>query len=351
MLTGRDRSRLEALRARTRQTLLEAIGDVRDVALLDMPNQRNVGDSLIWAGEIAYLRDIGIRVAYTSDIGGYRVEDVRAAMPRGVVLLHGGGNFGDLWPGHQAHRERILAELPDYRIVQLPQSILFSSDESAARADAALAAHPDALVLLRDDESIERARVQLPSAQVRFCADMALGWDAPADAGPRRDGDVLVIARSDHESASGLAAVGRGWLGDGPVRVTDWGAIGGWAGVRWRIARAVTALDRRLVQASRRWGTPRLRIVHRLAEHAVARINEQNIRAAVALYAGSRLVVVDRLHAHVLACLLGIENIVLDNSYRKIGSVFDAYTGGFSTAVYASGVDDARSLVEGLVST
>ena len=344
MFDDNDEAHLREVRSRTLATLREALGDARDVAILDAPNQRNVGDSLIWEGELAYLKSLGVNLRYVADLKGYDARDVRSALPAGgVILLHGGGNFGDLWQGHQMHRERIVRELPDYRIVQLSQSIFFSSESRAEQAHDLLRKHPDFHVLIRDELSMERARQMLPDLRVTYCPDMALGFSPTVSSGAAApDRSVLVIARADKEAASGLAAVAPDWLGERDVQVTDWGRHAADAR-RWKNARAVARLHHLLIVARRR-----LRITpvlpRRVTERAIRTINQVNVQSAVDLYAGAPLIVVDRLHAHVLAALLGIPHVALDNNYRKIGSVFDEYTGRFSTAHYAHSIDEAREV-------
>nr|WP_228502059.1 polysaccharide pyruvyl transferase family protein [Plantibacter sp. VKM Ac-2885] len=310
---------------------------------MDAPNQTNVGDSLIWAGEMAYLRRMGLRLRYVADIKSYDPVALRRAMPSGVVLLHGGGNFGDLWTGHQNHREQIVEDLPDYRLVQLSQSIYFASDERAARADAIIGAHKDFRLLLRDSLSMERAGRQLPSLNPTYCYDMALGFE-PASLKRTAGGkDLLIIARQDKEAMSGLHDVAEDWGAGVSVTSTDWHSEG-WLAVRYSVARRAMRLHQFLVRVRRRLGwTPTL--PQWIVQHLIASLNEINITGALRWYAAADLVVVDRLHAHVLALLLGIDHVALDNNYRKIGAVFDDYTGQFSTAHYATDTLVARALV------
>ncbi|KQQ49729.1 hypothetical protein ASF68_18030 [Plantibacter sp. Leaf314] len=345
-LSHADAEYLRTLREATEHTLRDAIGDTVDVALLDAPNQTNVGDSLIWAGEIAYFRRLGLRIRYIADIATFDPAALRRAMPSGVVLLHGGGNFGDLWMGHQNHRERIVKELPDYRVVQLSQSIYFASEARAAQADEIIGKHPDFRLLLRDSLSMERAAKQLPSLQPVFCQDMALGFDPPAQERSARGTDVLVIARRDKEAMSGLHDVGDDW-GDGlSVTSTDWHSEG-WLAVRYRTARRLMKLHHFLVRVRRRLGwTPTL--PQWAVQRLITSLNVINITGALRWYAAADIVVVDRLHAHVLALLLGIDHVALDNNYRKIGAVFDDYTGRFSTANYATDTAVAKATVQSL---
>ncbi len=350
VLNGSDAERLAEVRERTRSALRAVIGEARDVAILDAPNQRNVGDSLIWEGELAYLEQLGLRIRYVSDLNGFDAADLRRRLPRdGIVLLHGGGNFGDLWIGHQEHREKVAAELTDYRMVQLSQSIFFADAERAATANRIIGQHPDFHLLIRDNLSMERAAKLLPAISRTYCPDMALGYDARFSEGVRRSpSEVLVIARADRESASGLSRVAGDWIAPYPLHVTDWGLHRA-DPLGWRLARAVLKVQRRLVAARRRLPVKTPTLPQALVQRAILVVNRSNVESAVVLYASARAVVVDRLHAHVLALLLGIGHVMLDNNYRKLGAVFDDYTGVFSTASYVTDLDEARSRVYSIV--
>jgi exopolysaccharide biosynthesis predicted pyruvyltransferase EpsI len=326
------------------------IGESRDVALLDVPNQRNVGDALIWAGEVEYLSALGLRIRYAADIQTLSVHDLRKAMPTGVVLLHGGGNFGDLWTGHQQQRENIARSLADYRVVQLPQTLYFRDPEAAARANAVLGAHPDFHAMLRDTPSMRRAAEQLPDVAVSFCYDMALGWQPPVrrPGEPRALSDVTVIARADKESASGLDRVSPSWLPDVSLLRTDWHNSGRRL-VQWRLHRHVAARLRQLIRRQRATRFTAPPGTNLLLRHTLTRINRINIEGGAELIGSGRIALVDRLHAHVLAALLGQDHVLLDNSYGKVKAIFDDYTGAFSTARFAHDLDEARAMVEELL--
>lgn len=342
----KDNAHLEAVRNLTEKTLREAIGDAEDVAILDAPNQRNIGDSLIWEGEIAYLERMGKRVRYVSDLRGYDRADLMRRLPKGgVVLLHGGGNFGDLWLGHQNHRERVVSELHDYRIVQLSQSIYFADRARAEQADRILSEHPDFRVLIRDHLSLQRAADYLPRLDCRFCPDMALGYEPHPMVGIPRESDlVLAIARADKESASGLRDVGTDWLHPLRLRITDWG-LHAKDPIEWRVARGVAWVQHKLVAVRRKLRVHSPLLPQVVVRKAIDTINRKNVRSALRLYAPAQAIVVDRLHAHVLAALLGTPHVLLDNNYRKLGAVFDDYTGGFSTARYCTELHEARERI------
>lgn len=113
-------------------------------------------------------------------------------------------------------------DFPDHKIVQLPQSVWFTSAERAQQANRVLGAHPDFTLLVRDRESEGRAAAQLPDVARRYCWDMALGWTPPSGKLRQRKGGVLVLARTDSEGASGLGNMDVETALGHDVVVADW---------------------------------------------------------------------------------------------------------------------------------
>ncbi|RUV24750.1 exopolysaccharide biosynthesis protein, partial [Mesorhizobium sp. M1A.T.Ca.IN.004.03.1.1] len=75
----------------------------------DFPDIRNCGDSAIWLGEMAYLKDrFGKRPDYVSRLYDFSADELKRRVPTGPIFIHGGGNFGDIWVAHQDFREAIM---------------------------------------------------------------------------------------------------------------------------------------------------------------------------------------------------------------------------------------------------
>jgi pyruvyl transferase EpsO len=306
------RALVEDLRRRADRALRSCIGTGPTVALLDVPTHSNVGDHAIVLGELAWLRSVGARIAYCGAIADYTRHRVARAVGDGIVLLHGGGNLGDVWPAHQAFRERVIADFPANRIVQLPQSIHFASEAGAARAERRFRRHRDLVLMARDEESLRFARGALHD-RVELVPDAAFLLGARPR--PRAAEHAAVcLARTDAEAAgdarsrlAGLEA--RDWIVP-PAR-----------------ARGVAALGRRAVERARRAAPSTGALTRRLVGR-YARASAEHLRRGEALLASGRVVATDRLHGHILCLLMGIPHVLADNSYGKLGSFAAAWTAG-----------------------
>jgi exopolysaccharide biosynthesis predicted pyruvyltransferase EpsI len=313
-----DRAKLDEVRAESLNVLGNLLRGQRKVALLDFPNHQNVGDSMIWLGEEQYLRDLHMRVAYVADVQRYSPELLNKRVPTGPILLHGGGNFGDLWPEFQDFREQVVRDFPERQIIQLPQSIQFRDTQAAARANGVFGGHRGFHLLVRDLESFEKAQRLLPDVAVRFSHDSALGWRPPVGERLRGRTRLVVLARQDHEKGLGIAELARSSLRADDV-VIDWG-LSGYPAVSWRLARMPLGL-------ARVWPwLKRSSLFYPVVRSAYKRLANLNGRAGIRLFQTARGVATDRLHAHVLAVLLGLPHVIADNSYGKIGGVLRATT-------------------------
>jgi pyruvyl transferase EpsO len=270
-------------------------------AIVDVPNHANVGDSAIFLGELTWLEAIGAPPpSYLCDTYSYSESDLRYYVPHGTILLHGGGNFGDLWKSPQALRERVVSAFPSHRIVQLPQTIHFQSPSALETAAALFSRHEHLTIVARDRVSFDVASGGL-RCRALLAPDSALALGAM----PRpvaASHDVVWLARTDRESSSLPVP--------GGVHPVDW-------------TRDDDTILIRLERGLRKRGIGlrfRNRLRRRLARERVA-------RGCVALSQG-RTVVTDRLHAHILCLMMGIPHVVVDNNYGKVRSFFDAWTRG-----------------------
>jgi exopolysaccharide biosynthesis predicted pyruvyltransferase EpsI len=307
-------------------------GTSRNHTLLDFPDHANVGDSAIYAGEVAWLRErTGRGPGFVSALDADGGWD-RASFPRaGAILLHGGGNFGDIYPRHQRFREELLGTFRDRPVVQLPQSIHYADVAGIARTAASIANHRDFTLLTRDHESHALAARHF-DCRVEMCPDMAFGLGVlRRPAPPVRD--VLMLLRTDVESVTDGAGTGvpTCW------HVADW--MEEPADVHARALRSARTLALRSANPLHL-----RRRARRVAYYdALAR---QRIERGLRLLGSARFVITDRLHGHILCTLMGIPHAFLDNSYGKIARFSRAFDTVWGGVVRADRLPDAIGAAE-----
>lgn len=293
-------------RERVVAALKPLVADAPSICLLDFPAHPNVGDSAIWLGALAALRACGAPApSYTCDAENYDRAALARAVGAGTIIFTGGGSFGDLYPKHMRLRERVVMDFPDNAIVQLPESVCFRRSESLARCRDVFNAHRRVTLLARDDSSLAIFRSSFTSPSL-LAPDLAFMLGSlERTAAPVND--ILWLKRQDDEDR---------WRGQVGVETVDW--------MYERQTRVIRLSKRVRASADRspahRWLDRRVQSV--LFPYLAA----QRLARGLALLSSARVVVTDRLHAHLLAMLLGIPHVVLDNSYGKVHNFIAAWT-------------------------
>ncbi len=198
------------------------------VVLLDYPVHGNVGDLLIWRGEQAFLKRNNKTL-----LGQYSKENITHRTWQQLdacdtICLHGGGNFGDLWPVQQRFREEIIHRYPQKRLVVFPQSVHFKSQDALDRSCEILRQHNDLHILVRDKYSLNSLQ-EKGVQNVVLCPDMAHAlWGGLSAPAPTTDAPLHLL-RDDREQGflppSVLAVADRsvcGWSGAMVATVTGY---------------------------------------------------------------------------------------------------------------------------------
>jgi pyruvyl transferase EpsO len=310
---------------------LAKTGGETPFALVDFPDHPNVGDSAIWLGTTRYFRDRrGMRPRYVASTAAFSEAALRAALPKGPIFVHGGGNFGDLWPRHHEFRLLLLERFPDREIVQLPQSIHFDDPARTAETARAIARHRNFKLFVRDRPSYDFAAARF-DCETTLCPDMALFLGPLVRSSA--EVDVLHLRRTDKERATQRAMEGTGYT----LRVTDWLDEGRLSLQGAKLLRAVRELA-----AGRRERQALRSALYDTAAHA-------RLRRGCRLLSSGQVVVTDRLHAHILCLLLGIPHAVLDNSYGKLTRFLDAWTGDIAGVHRADSAQHAERWAAAMV--
>lgn len=313
------------LNARLDQVLEPHVRGISGYALLDFPDHSNVGDSAIWLGELAWLdRLVGRPPALVcAQEADWKALD---AMPADrPILLHGGGNFGDIWPVHQRFRESVLDRYPDRLVIQMPQSIHFGDPATIERTAAAIRRHRRFVLLVRDETSFAFAQQHFDCV-VELCPDAAFALGTMDRRAPTRD--LLMLLRRDIEATGGA---------DQPAGAEDW--LEEPADTHRRARRDVI-----LTSPGAALRLDRGALKRNYFEHLARRRVERGVRQL----ASARTIVSDRLHVHILSTLLGIPHALLDNSYGKIFRFATTWQSNWAEVKFATSLPEALGLADQL---
>ena len=323
-----------AVRERALAVLREVVAPHagRPWALIDFPEYANAGDSAIWLGNLAGLKDVGMPPpAYTCDKRTFRRDVLAHRVKDGLILVHGGGNFGDVYRSHQRLREDVVAWFPHNPVIQLPQSIHFTADEPRERARQILRTHPRYLLLVRDEPSLSVARPVL-GLEARLCPDLAMCLGSQA--ARRRGGEGIVwLARGD------------AWRRHAPIETDSRVTVSDWPKERLSAHRVWASTLRRGI----RMGLGGLLPLDPSLSRTSDRIARTRFDRALDWLGRADVVVTDRLHGHVLSLLLGTPHVLLNDRTGKVHALHAAWTRDVATIRTADDPAEALDLARGLL--
>lgn len=306
-----------------------------EVALVNYPNLRNVGDVAIWLGTRMALERASVRIRYQSEPATYRRRLLASAVGEdGTILIQGGGNLGDVYPHQHRVRRQVLRDFPNARVIQLPQSVWFRTEKGTEQFRRLAEAHPDFTLMLRERRSMEWAEKRL-NVRVALCPDLAFGLAPIRRSTP--DLELLWLMRKDLESrGEPLPSLGPGeeradWRGKHVLRPNE--------GRTLRLAltgnrHLRTAMDANGRLAAGLW---------RAQAATYGPIARHRVESAARLLSRGRFLITDRLHGHVLAMLLGIPHAVLDNENGKSRALMETWTSESTLAHWAEDPADAQA--------
>ena len=290
------------LKARLNEILI-AIPPTSRVFLVDYPLHSNIGDLLIHRGTEKFFLDNNISVAARYTWHDY--QNLQGLCQTDIIVIHGGGNFGDLYPEHRLLMERVVREYPDNRIVVLPQSVYFRNPTTLANTCDQLSRHPSLTIYVRDQQSLtlltdnHLQRIVLMPDLAHYLFDTIEGCKEAFQ-------KTNLIFRNDVEATSLSTPTNHD-------QVLDW-----WDGI--------SCLNRILIHfffgMARRHKS---RFLTLTVQNLWFRTRDRLINDGIRLICRAECTHTDRLHVVLLALLLDRPVIVHDNSYGKLSSYYSAW--------------------------
>lgn len=187
------------LRQIINQQLLSLIDS--DYVYLELPYYENIGDTLIWEGTRQFFKQVKHKCLYSTSSITYYSHNISKDS---LILLQGGGNFGDLWDDHHTFRQKIIKSHPQNRVIIFPQTVWYENSENIKKDEIFFANHPNVTMCARDKVSFKFMQEHFPKNKVLLVPDMAffIDFDKYATINHKSTGKSLFAKRTDKELKS-----------------------------------------------------------------------------------------------------------------------------------------------------
>lgn len=288
-----------------------------DYVLYGLPYYDNIGDTLIWNGTLELLKHSGHKCLATC---GWNSYPCRKLNPDTTILISGGGYFGDVWRKAWQNVLDGISPNKDNPIIILPCSIFYENEELRDRDAEYLAQFKKLKIFVRDEASLKIARTYFKNHS-ELVPDMAFGMSKKFIkrwANRIYEKKALLFQRTDKERTELPAGI------PNDCEVHDWEAM----------ERPMRG-DRYLMRIYG-W-CHRLSIINTSLPDKTRTWLLKNIRRKMLTASGVRqlsryeTIYSTRLHATILAMLLGRTVYFIDNSYGKIGSYYRTWLSDVNT--------------------
>lgn len=287
------------LQSLVEQTLSSLIDN--DYVLLDVPYYNNIGDVLIWEGTRDWLSHLPFKCLQTSSKESFDFPQLAKNV---IILLLGGGNFGDLYRPHQLFRQSVIKAYPDNRIIILPQTVFYTSWYTLKQDAAIMRSHHRLTICARDKHSYNLLKLFKASSDIRLLPDMAFCISDDKLSHVAGHGAVF-IKRWDNEIAPYDYAKIIPDFEQVPTR--DWPTFENDCDEWTTLKALITARS------------------HKADQYADDYFRPICITSGVNLLLPYLTVYTTRLHAMILGVLLSKNIVLFDNSYGKNADFYESW--------------------------
>lgn len=312
--TVEDRYRVQCLRdvqERINKDYSPYIKGRKRIALVDVALHENLGDVVLWRSPIRLAANFGLSIDLICSLSQGSWQRAASGFPRctvervvnsvaggGLVLFHGGGNWGDLYRFVQAKRLPFLSKLAvasrehNFTALSLPQSIFYKPGSRNLYADDDIMNKlPQGFfsLFLRQQDSYGIAKRHYKSIGIHLSPDIAFAL-GPLQPVGKAEYDVLFLIRQDGETQKADKGV---WKtvekemksANLTFRIQDW------------------------------WYHPK---PGEFSKQNIALFSEVRTQAAIRAVSQGKIVVTNRLHASILSTLVGKRLIWVDTVTQKV---------------------------------
>lgn len=141
-----------------------------DYIYLDLPYHTNIGDLLIWQGTLEFLSQTNHKCLYSTDADNFLEKSINENT---IIILHGGGNWGDLWEKHHIFRKKIVRTYPKNKIIVFPQTVYYQDKQKLLQDIEFYNNYPNVIICARDNVSYNILASNFKNNKILLVPDMA----------------------------------------------------------------------------------------------------------------------------------------------------------------------------------
>lgn len=179
----------------------------RNIFMFCIPQHVNLGDQAIAYAENVFIKENFRKDNYVEIFADETSAAVnilsKGISPDDVILIHGGGNLGDLYPTEEKNRRLIIKSFPNNKVISMPQSLFFSDtlkgQKELAKSKKIYSSHSNLVLFAREKMSFEKMKHTFEHNKIEMCPDIVLYLQKNMNK-ERKDKNIITMIRNDKES-------------------------------------------------------------------------------------------------------------------------------------------------------
>ena len=276
-----------------------------DYIFIDLPYYSNIGDTLIWKGTETFLSKLPYKCLFKASFQTFQFPKLSEDV---IIIMMGGGNWGDLYAPHNQLRREVVTRYPNNRIIVLPQTIYYQSARNARNDAKVFRKNKNLIICARDKYSYHFLKAFGFSKNILLLPDMAFCIDTTElkEFSKELINRDLLFQRVDKEKTN-ISRI-TSCLQDGSYDVSDWPL---YEGEDDRLTHLFDYIHKKsFVEAD---------------QYAINFYMPSRVREGVELISKYKRIFSNRLHGAILSILLEKEVYIIDNSYGKNRQYFNTW--------------------------
>lgn len=180
---------------------------MKKVILIGVPHHCNLGDHAIAIAEKKFIDKYFPEYIYNEVAEENTVKCIDKLKTvinnEDIIMIHGGGNFGNQYPLSENGRRLIIQNFPENNIILFPQTIFFDSTEEGKKeleiSKKIYNNHKKLVLMAREEKSYEIMKDNFKNNKIFLTPDIVTILNECKKQNVKRNG-VLIILRNDAEA-------------------------------------------------------------------------------------------------------------------------------------------------------